>query len=193
MSKDTKWITIGISREGEVYGLELNADGTDFDRNSLGYSTSCAVIRPVTRETLDYYRDDMDSVKDIWKDAVANDKTEDSLEDYFESLLPDCESVFSTNDEAWPFKDESFCEDLLIDMDNPTVKTYFLIADNLRQCVEDAIMENPDIKTPNGEIATWECAGWFPPKEPFVVELADHELIERYYKHLEETDREFKR
>lgn len=192
-----KYITIGIDKHGEVYGLELNEDGTGFVHNSLGYSTSCAVIRPVDRRTLEYYREDADSVKDIWKEAVAHDHTEDGLEDYFESLLPDCESVFDdTDDQSWPFKDESDCYELLLDMDNPTVKTYWYADDGLRRYIERCIQENADINIPTTDkhdIATWESSGWFPPKEPFVVELAPHEFIEAYYKHLEDTDQEFKR
>ena len=192
-----RYITLGIDKRGEVYGLCLK-DGSedDFVKNSLGYSTSCAVIRPVDRRTLDYCREDTESIKDTWKLAVEHDRTELGLDDYFEDALSECCSVFGNDEEAYPGKDESFCDDLLLDDDNPTVKTYWMTDSGLRAYVEKCIRESPFIDTGNvdkHDIATWESAGWYPPKEPFVVELAPHEFLEKYYKHLEETYPEFKR
>ena len=194
----SKYMTMGMDKNGCVYGLELTEDGKDFVHNSLGFSTSCVVIHPVDQKTLEDYRDNLDRYKDLWKAAVENDKTEDGLEDWFESVREDeSGTVFADADEGYPFKDESFCGELLLDMDNPTVKTYWHIEHNLREYVEDAIRENDGIKplddTDKYNIATWESAGWWTPKEPFIVELADPEFLERYYKHLEETDKEFKR
>lgn len=192
-----RYITLGIDKRGEVYGLVLK-DGSedDFKKNSLGYSTSCAVIRPVDQRTLEYYREDTESIKDLWKLAVEHDQTELGLDDYFEDSLSESGSVFEDDGEGWPGKDESFCDDLLLDDDNPTVKTYRLTDDGLREYIEKCIRESPLIDTRNvdkDDIATWESSGWFPPKEPFVVELAPHELLEKYYRHLEETYPEFKR
>lgn len=191
-----RYITIGIDRRGEVYGLNLKSGKEDdFEKNSLGYSTSCAVIRPVDQRTLEYYREDTESIKDLWKLAVENDKTELGLDDFFKDELSECGSVFG-DDEGWPSKDESFCDDLLLDEDNPTVKTYGYTDDSLRAYVEKCIRESPLIDTRNVDrhsIATWESSGWFPPKEPFVVELAPHEFLEKYYRHLEETYPEFRR
>ena len=66
----SRYITLGADESGEVYGLEVNDDGT-WRRNSLGLSTNCVVIRPVTKENYEYMTEDPESVEDLWKAAVA--------------------------------------------------------------------------------------------------------------------------
>ena len=59
--------------------------------------------------------------------------------------------------------------------------------------VEATLVRSPEVSdvTSDDDVYDWECAGWFPPKKPFVVEFAPKELLEEYYAHLRKTYREF--
>lgn len=178
------YITLGADENGQVYGLELNEDGS-WRRNPLGYSTSCAVICPMSRENYEYATEDPESAKDVWKSCVAADNTELGLEDWFNAYVLNGEAL-----------DESFVFELLDDEDNPTVhgKGGVFGDFKFRKFVERAILESEDIPDINTEddIYGWECSGLFSPKKPFVVEFAPKELLEEYYAHLRETYKEFK-
>lgn len=193
----TRYVTMGIDEKGQVYGLELADSGGDgFRVNPLGLSTSCVVIRPVPRETLEYCRNDMDSVREWWKMAVADDHTELGLEDYFKQML-DADSDSFWCDEDWPAKDESFCYGLLEDHENPTLKAGGFKGEDqnggdFRKHVEKLIADSDEIDIDGDDIATWESAGVYPPENPFVIELAPREILDEYYAHLAKTDAKFK-
>lgn len=198
-----RYITLGADENGEVFGLELNEDGS-WHRNSLGLSTSCAVIRPMSKENYEYATEDPESAKDIWQSCVAADKTELGLEEWFKE--------YTSYDS--PF-DISFVFELLDDESNPTVHRHGLSvrkrideADDLevlddvcdedgrpisfRKHVEKMLLESPDVNiSDKDDVYEWECSGWFPPKKPFAVEFAPKELLEEYYAHLRETYKEF--
>lgn len=64
-----RYITLGADENGQVYGLELGEDGK-WKRNSFRrLSTSCAVVRPVTKENYEYVTGDPESAKDLWQAA----------------------------------------------------------------------------------------------------------------------------
>ena len=192
-----RYITLGIDEKGHVYGLELkDGESGGFRHNSLGYATSCAVIRPVPSETLEYCRNDMDSVREWWKMAVADDHTELGLEDYFKQML-DNDSDSFWYDEDWPAKDESFCYGLLEDHENQTLKAGGFKGEDpnggdFRKHVEKLIADSDEIDIDGDDIATWESAGLWAPSEPFVIELAPREILDEYYSHLAKTDKDFK-
>lgn len=182
------YITLGINEDGEVFGLELNPDGS-WRRNPLGYSTSCAVIRPVTKSNWEYYTENPESAKELWQAAVAADQTELGLDDWFKQYT-DYDDVL----------DKSFVYDLLDDDDNPTVSKWLenRIADGDHSCetfqqyVEELIVESDatNINDPD-EVYEWESSGWYPPSKPFVIELAPRELLDEYYDHLRKTMKEW--
>lgn len=206
-----RYITLGADENGEVYGLELGEDGK-WERNSLGLSTSCAVVRPVSREDYEYVTEDPESAKELWQSCVAADRTELGLEEWFKEYVSG----------DGPF-DESFVFELLDDDNNPTVSKHNLsikkrmdedgetdesdeivssdgIWDengqpmSFRRRVELALVESDDVASVDDvdDVCHWEASGWFSPKRPFVVEFAPKELLEEYYAHLRETCKEFK-
>ena len=180
-----RYITLGADESGEVYGLELGEDGR-WKRNSLGLSTSCAVVRPMTRETYEYMTEDPESAKELWQIAVSNDRTELGLEEWFREYV-------STDD---PF-DASFVFELLDDESNPTVAPFGRSDANdgssgFREHLKKALLESPDTTIHDeDDVYRWEYSGWFSPRRPFVVEFAPKELLEEYYAHLRKTYKEF--
>ena len=180
-----RYITIGADENGEVYGLEVDETGK-WKRNPLGLSTSCAVIRPMTRAIYKYITEDPLSAKEIWRQAVSADKTILGLADWFEEYV-------SYDD---PF-DTSFVFELLDDENNPTIAPFGMSDANdgtskFREHVTKVFLESPDVGVSDeDDVAAWEASGLFPPKKPFVVEFAPKELLEEYYAHLRETSKEF--
>lgn len=180
-----RYVTLGADENGEVYGLEVDETGK-WKRNPFGLSTSCAVIRPMTRASYEYLTEDYWSAEEIWKQAVAADKTILGLADWFEEYV-------SYSD---PFG-MSFVFELLDDENNPTVAPFGMSDANdgtskFREHVTKAFLESPDVDVSDeDDVAAWEASGLFPPKKPFVVEFAPKELLEEYYAHLRKTYREF--
>ena len=176
------YVTLGADRRGEVYGLEMNDDGTWW-RNPLGLSTSCVVIRPVTKKDYEYLTENPQSVKELWQQAVAAGETEQGLDDWFKDIgieeLMDVSGVY----------------ELLFDNDNPTVNAWGsaqpVEADvSFRDHVEDAIINSEAVEGVKSadDVYEWEASGWFPPNEPFAVEFAPKALLEEYYAHLREVN-----
>ena len=184
-----RYITLGADEDGQVYGLALGEDGR-WRRNPLGLSTSCAVIRPVTKRNYEYMTEDPQSVKEWWQAAVQDGKTELGLADWFEGL--DMDDLLDT----------SCVFELLDDNDNPTVAGWQgdRMADgdrefeSFRQYAEAELVRSPDAAAIKSEddVWEWEASGFFPPKKPFVVEFAPKELLEEYYAHLRKTCKEFR-
>ena len=205
-------ITLGADRLGQVYGLEIREDGR-WKHNSIGYSTSCDVIRPVTKADYEYLTEDPESFKEWWQQAVIADRTEKGLDDWIKEI--DVEELIDT----------SGVFELLEDNDNPTVKAHAeairaridalddgdeaegedeagssAVFDRdgqfmpFRRRVELSLLECDKVSGINSEddVYEWESSGWFPPTEPFVVEFAPRELLDEYYEHLRNTCEEFK-
>lgn len=194
-------ITLGVDKGGLVYGLNIkaadNERGWDWERNPAGYSTSCDVIRPVPEDILEYMRKNPYSVRERWKESVAEDKTNLGLEDFFNRCLEESSERVWCH-EGWPRKDESFCYELLEDPVNPTLKAGGFHGDDenggdFRKHVEKLIVGSDAIDLKREDIATWECAGCFPPDEPFVIELAPRWILDEYYAHLAEKHRGFRK
>lgn len=181
----SKYITLGADEEGQVYGLELNEDGS-WKHNSLGYYTSCDVIRPVTKDMYEYVTEDPESARDLWKGCVAAGRTELGLDEWFKEYV--------TYDD--PF-DKSSVFELLDDESNPTVAPFGRSDANdgtsgFREHLKKALLESTATSVEcEDDVYDWESSGWFPPKKPFVVEFAPKELLEEYYAHLRKTYREF--
>lgn len=180
------YVTLGADRRGEVYGLEMNDDGT-WRRSPLGLPTSCVVIRPVTKANYEYLTEDSQSVKEQWQQAVAAGETEKGLDDWFKDI--DIEELI----------DVSGVYELLFCNSNPTVNAWCsaqpVEADvSFRDHVEDAIVNSEAVESVKSadDAYEWEASGWFPPTEPFAVEFAPKALLEEYYAHLRETSEEFK-
>lgn len=205
-----RYITLGADENGYVYWLQIFEDGS-WVRNSLGLSTSCGVIRPVSREDYEYVTGNPESAKDIWQSCVADDKTELGLEEWFNEYVSEGDQF-----------DESFVFELLDDERNPTVGKHKLSimkrmyeedeteeSDNIvssdgiwdedghpmsfRRRVELALVESNDVASVDNvnDVCHWEASGIFPPKRPFVVEFAPKELLDEYYAHLRKTYKGF--
>ena len=180
-----RYVTLGADENGEVYGLEVDEAGK-WKRNPLGLSTSCTVIRPMTRASYEFLTEDPQSAKEVWKICVANDQTELGLEEWFEE--------YTTYDDQF---DASFVFELLDDENNPTIAPFGMSDANdgtskFREHVTKVFLESPDVDVSDeDDVAAWEASGLFPPKKPFVVEFAPKELLEEYYAHLRETSKEF--
>ena len=180
-----RYITLGADKHGQVYGLELNDDGT-WRRNPLGYATSCVVIRPMKREEYEYITEDPESAKELWQQFVAADKTEKGLEEWFDE--------YKSSDDLF---DVSFVSELLDCEDNPTVSKWEenRIADgdhefaSFREYVEDALINSDKVAGVECEddVCEWEASGMFSPERPFVLEFATREILDEYYAHLKST------
>lgn len=180
-----RYVTLGANENGEVYGLKLGEDGR-WERNSLGLSTSCAVVRPLSMKSYEYMTEDPESAKELWQLSVATGHTELGLEEWFREYVTSDDPI-----------DASFVFELLDDESNPTVAPFGRSDANdgssgFREHLKKALLESPDVGVSDeDDVYEWECAGWFPPGRPFVVEFAPKELLEEYYAHLRETCKEF--
>lgn len=179
-------ITLGADEYGQVYGIKLGENGS-WLHNSLGLSTSCDVIRPMSKETYKYVTEDPESAKELWQACVAADHTELGLKEWFKEY-----TSYDT-----PL-DVSYVFDLLDDESNPTVAPFGRSDANdgssgFREHLKKTLLESPDVNiSDEDDIYEWESSGWFPPMKPFVVEFAPKDLLEEYYAHLRKTYKEFK-
>jgi hypothetical protein len=181
----SRYITLGADEQGQVYGLELNDDET-WRRDPMGYSTSCVVISPMDSRTYEYITEDPASAKDMWQQSVASDFTEKGLEEWFDDYKYSADML-----------DESFVSDLLDSEDNPTVsqwgKNCLADEDNefesFREFLEDSLIYSDEVVGVEckDDVCKWEASGCFPPKRPFVLELAPRKLLDEYYAHLKST------
>lgn len=204
----SRYVTLGIDKIGQVYGLELNDDGS-WRRNPLGYDTSCVVVRPVSERMFDELTTDADTIRDLWKESINADRTDKGLDEFFEEAMSEC------GEDGWPCKDESFVYELLDDEYNPAIKAWNELRDReIEKLPDDYDEECPwfdddgqpmsfrkrvesILEGTHGEdglpmcddvpVKTWESAGWWSPDVPFAVELADRGLLDEYYDHLRKT------
>lgn len=101
-------------------------------------------IRPVSKERLE----ELQSLegckeynKEIWVEAVRHGGCEDSLDDFCQELLDDCDG-----DEDFPFKDDSY--------------THYL--ENINPKTGHTLREDVDAKMLalfGYQVGTWECSG----------------------------------
>lgn len=102
------------------------------------------VIRPVDVETLEYLRDmdqREDEYKELWKEAVAADATEQGFTDWLEDLW--AEEFDEEDEEDFPGKDNSFCR---------------YLDEDLREAADKFLLEECGV-----EVGTWEAAGTYSP------------------------------
>lgn len=96
---------VGITENGDVYFV--------MDRFNNAFrveETVAEVIRPISEEDLESYRDidtiiDNDMLTDEWKSAVDSDRTIMGLREFVEDILDEL-----ADEEDYPYKDESYCE-----------------------------------------------------------------------------------
>ena len=114
------------------------------------------VIRPVSMKQLEEMRTlegCKNYHKDVWVSAVQSNSTEESLDDFCQSLLDDLDA---NDEEDFPFKDSSDTE-ILEEIVNGTSATLRTIVDNFIQIAFDY------------EVGTWESSGCYLPKEDEIV------------------------
>ena len=102
------------------------------------------VLRPVTADTLEQYREPSEIreyIREDWKEAVRCDRTEDSLDEYVDEVMSEYD--LDEEEEMYPGKDESGLE--------------FVTFEERDEA--DKFME----ETYGHEIGTWECSGWYAP------------------------------
>ena len=92
---------VGILEDNTVLFIHEFFEHSDDFKGAVG-SIHEAITEDYVEEQKDPYNN-WDSFKDLWKDAVAADRTEDSLEDYIDML---CEPY--NYDGLFPFDDPSF-------------------------------------------------------------------------------------
>lgn len=147
---------IGIA-DGEVYFVETIA--TDENNNMpvvFNVSTYRPVFEDMYSELSDKSRainnDAYDYLHDAWKDAVSNDRTEDSYQDWAEAVFCEEQSqAEGSGNQLWFFGQDCSGSgfELVSDMD-----LHNRIKEDLQPFVED-----------NGDIASWECSSWMSPAD----------------------------
>jgi len=155
------YITLGMDKDGQIYGIPVDENG-NFDKLN---PPSCNVIRPVSQETLDYCRNDEESMLEDWQNQVQAGMTRLGLKEFFEEAMSE-----NGDPEWWPGKDESFVDDLIASngVGEPD-KVLF------QDCLQDAE------KRLGEKLGTWEAAGWWTPSERFEVVYGPRELVDDYY------------
>jgi hypothetical protein len=133
------------------------------------------VIRPVEDSTLDYLRNQSereDEYKDFWKQAVAADATEESFQDWYDSLW---EEEFDEDDpEDFHGKDDSDCQ--YLDEEKRLAADNFLYSEY------------------GMRVGTWESSGGYPPafrNEPFEGwdYVFNDPLSEKFAKEYEDSEK----
>ena len=117
---------------------------------------NCNVIRPVPMKQLEEMRT-LEGCKayhkDVWVSAVQSNSTEESLDDFCQSLLDELDA---NDDEDFPFKDSSDTA-ILEEIVNGTSETLRTIVDGVLQSAF------------NYEVGTWESSGSYSPKEEDII------------------------
>lgn len=155
------YITLGMDNEGQIYGLPVD-ENRDFNHDA---PPSCVVIRPVSQETMDYYRNDEESMLEDWQAQVQADQTRLGLKEFFEEAMSE-----NGDPEWWPGKDESFVDDLIAS--NGVGEPDKVLFQDCLQDAEERLGE---------ELGTWEASGWWTPNERFEVVYGPRELVDSYY------------
>ena len=128
-----KHIVVGIYRQEIFIAAVENGEIKHWD-----------VLRPVSESCLETLRQE-DEIKeycrDLWVAAVRAGATEQSLDEYVEDIIAECE--MEDNKEMYPGKDESDCEYLLPEL-REEADAYMLTKEGV-------------------EIGTWESSGGYSP------------------------------
>lgn len=128
-----KHIVVGIYRQEIFIAAVENGEIKHWD-----------VLRPVSASRLESLRSE-DEIKEycreLWVAAVRAGATEQSLDEYVEDVIAECE--MDENEEMYPGKDESDCEFLLPE---------------LREEADAYMLEKEGV-----EIGTWESSGGYAP------------------------------
>lgn len=155
------YITLGMDKGGQIYGIPVDENG-NFNHDA---PPSCVVIRPVSQKSMDYYRNDEESMLEDWKAQVQADQTRLGLKEFFEEALNE-----NYDPEWWPGKDESFVDNLIASNG---------VGESGKVLFQDCLMDAE--KRIGEELGTWEAAGWFRPDSRFEVVYGPHELVDAYY------------
>ena len=134
-------IPVGIYKN-EVF--IANVEDGKFAKDYFGNPHFSGVIRPVTTDQLEDFRDPdefREDYKDRWKEAVNADATEDSFDDWFDMVWN--EDYDEDDPEDYPGKDDSDCE---------------YLTEDFRKEADNFLLEHEDI-----EVGTWESAGSYSP------------------------------
>lgn len=98
---------IGITKNGEIHMVDYIFEDTLHGKPFCGATGSC--FYPLTQEQVDD-RKDPETLKDtydfLWREAVAEERTEDSLEDYMEQIVRESE----WSGELFPGHDNSYVD-----------------------------------------------------------------------------------
>ena len=140
-----KKTVIGIYND-EIFLVEGN-DINNLHRGYDGKPIFC-VLRPVSKSMLETLRDEdeiKEDVRDIWKEAVMGGHYEGSLDDYVADVIAECKMY--DDDEMFPFKDESWLDEL---------------TDEMRKQADKFIKEHSGYK-----VGTWEASGCYEPDSDF--------------------------
>lgn len=128
-----KYIVVGIYNQ-EIFIARVQENGQAF----------WDVLRPVSAERLERLRDESEIkeyCRDLWKQAVIADATEDSLDEYVQEIIDEC--GMDDDEEMYPGKDESDCQ---------------YLTEELRKEADDYLAEHEDF-----EVGTWESSGSYAP------------------------------
>ena len=128
------------------------------------------VIRPVEDSDLDRLRNQderADEYKDFWKQAVAAGDTEESFQDWYDSLW---EEEFDEDDpEDFPGKDDSDCQ---------------YLDEEKRLAADNFLYNEYDMR-----VGTWESAGLYPPREGVFDYVFNDPLSEKWAKYYEDSEK----
>lgn len=122
---------VGI-KDGEIYIAEYFFDHRGYSKGVTGW-----VMRPLTEteiEELNEPENYIEYYREIWKDAVQADRTEDGLEDFAENAARQEEGLYPGDDPSFRDETESIIN-ALCEVDRDEILYY---------C---------------GEYQTWECSG----------------------------------
>lgn len=126
-------------------------------------SSTPYVIRPVSIEQLEYMRSDKgqrEYCQELWKEEVAHNCCECSLDEYTQSYI---EELDKDDQENFIGKDDSFCD-------------IFDIEEGLRDLVDKYLLFTEGL-----EVGTWESSGIYPPKGQFDM-ILNRDAVEDFYK-----------
>lgn len=144
-------IPVGIY-DKEIFIAKVE-DG-EFAKDYSGNPHFEGVLRPVTSDMLDRLRDmdeRRDEYKDLWKQSVAANATEESLDEWLEGLWD--EEMDEDDPESFPGKDDSDCQ---------------YLTEELRREADEFLLKEMGI-----EVGTWECAGSYSPHSTSYLSTSD--------------------
>lgn len=153
-----------MSKTNNVVGI---SNKEIFIKSKYGFH----VLRPVEKDVLEELRTVEGQINygadDLWREAVQAGITTDGLDDWMETYMS--ESFDETDEEDFPCKDNSSCDEL---------------SEEDRELADKYLLEEYNL-----EVGTWECSGSFSPNsfnknfKKFDLVL-NPKLAKEYYKTL---------